>query len=200
MQTQAVEDQPNNMGQNVEAQQSILNRDGEGLVEEEKDVRQHLTFVLGGEEYGFDILRVQEIKGWEVPTVIPNTPDYVKGVINLRGAIVPVIDLRLRFQLEDVRYDELTVVIVLHVQTLDHHSDASEQNYINKVVGVVVDGVSDVCNVELDNIRPAPDFRGVISSDFVTGLTTENEKMIVLLDIDHLINEGIMNQLDAVLP
>ena len=192
--------------QAAEAQQSTLNQDGtafqneEGvLVEEEKEVRQHLTFVLGGEEYGFDILRVQEIKGWEVPTVIPNTPDYVKGVINLRGAIVPVIDLRLRFQLEDVRYDELTVVIVLHVRTSEGHEDDDEQNVSSKVVGVVVDGVSDVCNVELDNIRPAPDFRGVISSDFVTGLTTENEKMIVLLDIDHLINTGIMSQLDAVL-
>ena len=192
--------------QAAEAQQNTLNQDGtafqneEGvLVEEEKEVRQHLTFVLGGEEYGFDILRVQEIKGWEVPTVIPNTPDYVKGVINLRGAIVPVIDLRLRFQLEDVRYDELTVVIVLHVRTSEGHEDDDEQNVSSKVVGVVVDGVSDVCNVELDNIRPAPDFRGVISSDFVTGLTTENEKMIVLLDIDHLINTGIMSQLDAVL-
>ncbi len=166
------------------------------LVEEEKEVRQHLTFVLGGEEYGFDILRVQEIKGWEVPTVIPNTPDYVKGVINLRGAIVPVIDLRLRFQLEEVRYDELTVVIVLHVRITDSDDDHSDARGTTKVVGVVVDGVSDVCNVELDNIRPAPDFRGVISSDYVTGLTTENEKMIVLLDIDHLINAGIMSQLD----
>ncbi len=169
------------------------------LVEEEKEVRQHLTFVLGGEEYGFDILRVQEIKGWEVPTIIPNTPDYVKGVINLRGAIVPVIDLRVRFQLEDVRYDEMTVVIVLNAHSSEGNEEDEQQNTSSKVVGVVVDGVSDVCNVELDNIRPAPDFRGVISSDFVTGLTTENEKMIVLLDIDHLINNGIMSQLDVVL-
>jgi|SaaInlV_200m_DNA_4_1039719.scaffolds.fasta_scaffold02252_5 purine-binding chemotaxis protein CheW len=199
MQTQAAGEQYNNPSEEMEGQSSFY-AEGDGLVEEEKDVRQHLTFVLGGEEYGFDILRVQEIKGWEVPTVIPNTPDYVKGVINLRGAIVPVIDLRLRFQLEDVRYDELTVVIVVHVRVLDSHADGEEPSYNNKVVGVVVDGVSDVCNVELDNIRPAPDFRGVISSDFVTGLTTENEKMVVLLDIDHLINEGIMNQLDSMLP
>ncbi len=198
MQTQVAEVQENSMV-GVEGDHSNLHAEEGVLVEEEKEVRQHLTFVLGGEEYGFDILRVQEIKGWEVPTVIPNTPDYVKGVINLRGAIVPVIDLRLRFQLEDVRYDELTVVIVLHVRTSDGHDEESAQNANNKVVGVVVDGVSDVCNVELDNIRPAPDFRGVISSDFVTGLTTENEKMIVLLDIDHLINTGIMSQLDAVL-
>ena len=199
MQTQAAGAQYNNPSEEMEGQSSFY-AEGDGLVEEEKDVRQHLTFVLGGEECGFDILRVQEIKGWEVPTVIPNTPDYVKGVINLRGAIVPVIDLRLRFQLEDVRYDELTVVIVVHVRVLDSHADGEEPSYNNKVVGVVVDGVSDVCNVELDNIRPAPDFRGVISSDFVTGLTTENEKMVVLLDIDHLINEGIMNQLDSMLP
>ncbi len=170
---------------------------GAALVEEEKEVRQHLTFVLGGEEYGFDILRVQEIKGWEEATVIPNTPEYVKGVINLRGAIVPVIDLRVRFQLEEVRYDDLTVVIILNVRVASGDED-SAANEVNKVVGVVVDGVSDVCNVELDNIRPAPDFRGVISSDFVTGLTTESEKMIVLLDIDHLINVGIMSQLDEV--
>jgi len=169
--------------------------EGGNFVDEEKEVRQHLTFVLGGEEYGFDILRVQEIKGWEVPTVIPNTPKYVKGVINLRGAIVPVIDLRLRFQLEEVRYDELTVVIVLNVHRTDESEDGG-QNVTNKVVGVVVDGVSDVCNVELDSIRPAPDFHGIISSDFVTGLTTDNEKMIVLLDIDHLINSGVMSQLD----
>lgn len=197
MQTQAVEDQSTVVGEEMG---SALHEQGDLAIEEEKEVRQHLTFVLGGEEYGFDILRVQEIKGWEVPTVIPNTPDYVKGVINLRGAIVPVIDLRLRFQLEDVRYDELTVVIVLHVHSTDRAGEEGEQSGHSKVVGVVVDGVSDVCNVELDNIRPAPDFRGVISSDFVTGLTTENEKMIVLLDIDHLINEGIMSQLDAVLP
>lgn len=198
MQTQVAEVQENTMTGEA-GEPSNLHAEGGVLVEEEKEVRQHLTFVLGGEEYGFDILRVQEIKGWEVPTVIPNTPDYVKGVINLRGAIVPVIDLRLRFQLEDVRYDELTVVIVLHVRTSEGQDEESAQNANNKVVGVVVDGVSDVCNVEIENIRPAPDFRGVISSDFVTGLTTENEKMIVLLDIDHLINTGIMSQLDAVL-
>ncbi len=199
MQTQAVADQHK---QTLDNQLAASGGVGENsvLAEEEKEIRQHLTFVLGGEEYGFDILRVQEIKGWEVPTIIPNTPDYVKGVINLRGAIVPVIDLRLRFQLEEVRYDELTVVIVLHVRTSSSDEEDDEHSSSNKVVGVVVDGVSDVCNVEVDNIRPAPDFRGVISSDFVTGLTTENEKMIVLLDIDHLINTGIMSQLDAAMP
>ena len=168
------------------------------LIDEEKEVRQYLTFILGGEEYGFDILRVQEIKGWEQPTAIPNTPDYVKGVLNLRGAIVPVVDLRIRFQLEDVKYDESTVVIVLHVRG-SSHGEGGEEHITDKVMGVVVDGVSDVCNVELDGIRAAPDFRGVISSDFVTGLTTSDEKMIVLLDIDHLINMGIMTQLDAAL-
>jgi purine-binding chemotaxis protein CheW len=181
-------------------QQMLSGLEGGHMMEEDKEVRQHLTFVLGGEEYGVDILRVQEIKGWEVPTLIPNTPDYVKGVINLRGAIVPVIDLRLRFQLEDVRYDELTVVIVLNVHNHSGAEEEEEQVISNKVVGVVVDGVSDVCNVELDNIRPAPGFQGVINSDFVTGLTTENEKMVVLLDIDHLINSGVMSQLDAALP
>lgn len=193
MQSQSVAEQQ------TAGEDASLNSEIDGsLIDEEKEVRQYLTFILGGEEYGFDILRVQEIKGWEQPTAIPNTPDYVKGVLNLRGAIVPVVDLRIRFQLEDVQYDDSTVVIVLHVQG-SSLGEGGDERTTDKVMGVVVDGVSDVCNVELDGIRAAPDFRGVISSDFVTGLTTSDEKMIVLLDIDHLINMGIMTQLDAAL-
>ncbi|MBT3348626.1 MAG: chemotaxis protein CheW [Thiotrichales bacterium] len=175
-----------------ESTQSVESIEDE-LAEVKKELRQYLTFVLGGEEYGFDILRVQEIRGWDSPTVIPNTPEYIKGVLNLRGSIVPVVDLRQLFRLESVNYDDSTVVIVVHIKVGDDDSEETK----DKVMGMVVDGVSDVFDVDVEAIRPAPDFNGVVSSDFVVGLATAVEKMVVLIDIDHLVNHGVMRDIST---
>jgi purine-binding chemotaxis protein CheW len=139
---------------------------------------QYLTFVLANEEYGVDILRVQEIKGWDSATPIPNTPDYIRGVINLRGTIVPIVDLRRRFEMAMADYGPTTVVIVLKVQGADRM----------RIIGIVVDAVSDVCSVAEGELRPPPDFGGSVSVDFIRGLATSDGKMIILLDIDHLLN------------
>lgn len=139
---------------------------------------QYLTFMLAGEEYGVEILKVQEIKGWDTATPIPNTPAHVLGVLNLRGAIVPIIDLRKRFNLESVPYGATTVVIV--VKTL--------QNEKERTVGLVVDAVADVYRLESDEIQPPPDMGGAIDIEFVRGLATVEEKMVILLEIDLLID------------
>ena len=139
---------------------------------------QFLTFMLAGEEYGVDILRVQEIRGWDTATQIPNTPEYIKGIMNLRGSIVPIIDLRSRFRLDDVAYGKTTVVIVLKVQ--------GEEK--DRTMGIVVDAVSDVYTVGNDNLKPAPDFGSSIGTEFLKGLATVDEKMIIILDIDNLLN------------
>lgn len=146
------------------------------------DEDQYLTFMLENEEYGVDILRVQEIKGWDTVTPIPNTPDFIKGVINLRGTIVPIIDLRERFELESAEYNATTVVIVLKI--IDEDKE--------RTMGIVVDAVSDVYNVPEEDIKPPPDFGGVISVESVKGLATVDDKMVIVLDIDHLINEGVL--------
>jgi len=152
------------------------------------DTDQYLTFILAGEEYGVDILRVQEIKGWDSVTPIPNTPEYIKGVINLRGTIVPIIDLRHRFSLETIPYGATTVVIVLKV--------IGEKG--NRTMGIVVDAVSDVYNVAAEEMKPPPDF-GTISIDYVKGLATVDEKMVIVLDIDRLLNSGVIENVETVL-
>lgn len=140
---------------------------------------QFLTFMLAGEEYGVEILGVQEIKGWERCTEIPNTPDYVLGVINLRGAVIPVIDLRRRFGLQPKEFSKLTVVIVVRMDTEDG----------DKTMGFVVDAVSDVYNIDIDQVRPAPALDSGVETRFVKGLATVDEKMIILLDLDHIASE-----------
>ena len=140
--------------------------------------QQFLTFILAGEEYGVDILRVQEIRGWEDATEIPNTPEYVKGVVNLRGTIVPIIDLRFRFELEQVEYSKTTVVIVMKI-----YGGSGE-----RTMGFVVDAVSDVYNVDHEQQKTPPDFGCVVSTEFIKGLATVDEKMIILLDIDHVVD------------
>ena len=140
---------------------------------------QYLTFILDGEEYGVDILRVQEIKGWDNVTEIPNTPKYIKGVINLRGTIVPIVDLRTRFDLESIEYNKTTVVVVLKVMRAEGNQ---------RTMGFVVDAVSEVYNVPAEQMKPPPDFGNAISTSFIKGLATVDEKMVILLDIDHLID------------
>lgn len=152
-----------------------------------EDEEQILSFVLGKEEYGVDILRVQEIKGWEKTTSIPNTPKYVMGVINLRGAVVPVVDLRIRFNLDEITYNESTVVIIVRAVSADG---------TNKIIGLVVDGVSDVYSVNLKELQTAPSMSGTISTEYVNGLATFEDKMVVILHIDQLINDGILKTVE----
>ena len=145
---------------------------------------QYLTFMLAGEEYGVDILRVQEIKGWDKVTRIPHSPDYVLGVINLRGAVVPIVDLRRRFGLETIEFGPTTVIIVMRV--------AGARN--ERTVGVVVDAVSEVYNVDADDTKPPPDVCGSVDTVFVKALATIEEKMLILLDIDRLIGNSIVDE------
>jgi purine-binding chemotaxis protein CheW len=145
---------------------------------------QYLSFVLGKEEYGVDILRVQEIRSWEPVSRVPNVPLYEKGVVNLRGAIVPIIDLRERFALSKVEYTPLTVVVVLQTGSGNH----------TRIMGVVVDSVSDVISVDKSEIQGAPDFGTKVSNEFINGLVSVNERMVMLLDVDKLLTLEAMEQ------
>lgn len=147
--------------------------------------RQVLTFVLGTETYGVDILRVQEIRGWSAVTKLPHAPAHVLGVLNLRGSIVPIVDLRMRFSLERAEYTAVTVIIVLSVVSATGRRD----------FGVVVDGVSDVVDVNEEEVKPPPDLGNRSATDFIRGLVPVSERMVVLLDIDRLIG-GDLGGLD----
>lgn len=138
---------------------------------------QYLTFIMAGEEYGVDILCVQEIRGWESATPLPNSPAHIKGVINLRGTIVPIVDLRQCFGLDSIEYTPVTVVIVLKVNT----SEGS------RIMGIVVDAVSDVYGLSDADMQAAPDLGNAINTEFIRGLVNVNEKMVILLDIDKLL-------------
>lgn len=144
--------------------------------------QQFLVFTLGDEEYGIDILKVQEIRGYDQVTRIANTPDFIKGVTNLRGVIVPIVDLRVKFCQVDVEYNDNTVVIVL--------------NFGQRVVGIVVDGVSDVLSLAADQIRPAPEFAVTLSTEYLTGLGALGERMLILVNIEKLLNSDEMALLD----
>ncbi len=143
-----------------------------------------LTFRLGGEEYGMDILKVQEIRGYDSVTQIANAPEFIKGVVNLRGIIVPIIDMRIKFQLGNAEYDQFTVVIILNVA--------------DRVMGIVVDGVSDVISLGQEQIRPTPEFGTVIDIEYITGLGTLDDRMLILVDIEKLMgsstNMGLIDQ------
>ena len=167
--------------------QSDLNEQNGIGVGDMSDTDQFLTFILAGEEYGVDILRVQEIKGWDAVTAIPNTPEYIRGVINLRGTIVPIIDMRIRFNLEKLEYGPMTVVIVLRVEDQD----------ASRIMGIVVDGVSDVYNLPEEKIKPAPDFGSAVDTNFVKGLATVGENMVIILEIDHMLNSAELSVLDS---
>lgn len=148
---------------------------------------EYLTFSLGGEEYGVDILRVQEIRGWEPATRIPNSPSYVKGVVNLRGAIVPIIDLREQFHLGQVEYSTTTVVVVLQV-----NNDSGQ-----RVMGVVVEAVSDVVNADRAQVQTTPAFGARVKTEFISGLAASEGKMIMLLDVDKLLNSAELRDTEA---
>jgi len=148
-----------------------------------EESRELLTFTLGREEYGIDILKVQEIRGYEAVTTIANAPEFIKGVINLRGIIVPIVDMRIKFKLERVNYDETTVVIIL--------------NIAQRVVGMVVDGVSDVTTLKADEIKPAPEFGSGLDTQYLQGLGTIDERMIILVDIEKLMTSRDMELIDS---
>jgi len=145
-------------------------------------LNQMLTFMLGDETYGVDILRVQEIRGWSPVTRIPQSPHHVLGVLNLRGSIVPVVDLRMRLNLDRAEYTAVTVIIVLSVDSGNGRRD----------FGVVVDGVSDVVNVHATDVKPPPELGADVSTDYIQGLATVSDRMVMLLDIDRLIGTDII--------
>lgn len=156
--------------------QSARAADSRGRVER-PDTRQYLSFILAGEEYGVDILRVQEVKGWTPVTRMPQLPEFVPGVLNLRGSIVPVVDLRARFGLEQIEYSPTTVIVVITVG----------QGEVRQAVGIVVDGVSDVVDVEDASVRPAPRFGTALDAAYIRGIAELGDKMVMLLDADRLL-------------
>ena len=149
---------------------------------------QYLTFMLAGEEYGIEILKVQEIKGWEAATPIPNAPHYVLGVLNLRGAVVPIVDLRRRFSLETAPYGPTTVIIVVKMRDEDQE----------RTVGLVVDAVAEVYRFETGEIQPLPEVGNAAPTEFVLGLANVAEKIVILLEVDHLIDFNVLDEDDVV--
>ncbi|CAN7529997.1 chemotaxis protein CheW [Massilia sp. LjRoot122] len=141
-----------------------------------------LSFRLAKEEYAISILKVQEIRGYEEPTLLPSAPACIKGIMNLRGSIVPIVDMRILFNLGEPVYDQFTVVIVLNIK--------------NHVIGMVVDSVSDVVTLSDDQMRPAPEMGSTADGDYITGLGTVGERMLIVLDIDQLMSSeklGLIN-------
>ena len=144
---------------------------------------EYLTFRLGAEEYGIDILKVQEIRSYEAPTRIANAPAFVKGVVNLRGVIVPIVDLRLKLACESAEYNAFTVVIVLNVR--------------GRVVGAVVDSVSDVLELSRDHIKAAPEVHTAVDTSFITGIGTIGDRMLILVEIESLMSSAEMGLTEA---
>jgi purine-binding chemotaxis protein CheW len=142
------------------------------------ETSEFLAFKLGTEEYGIDILKVQEIRGYEKPTRMANVPEFIKGVVNLRGIIVPIIDMRIKFNMESVEYNEFTVVIILNVG--------------GRVIGIVVDGVSDVTTLTPDQIKAPPNFSASLNTGYVIGLGTLEGRMLILMDIESLLSDSDM--------
>jgi purine-binding chemotaxis protein CheW len=146
--------------------------------------KEFLAFTLGQEEYGIDILRVQEIRGYEQVTRIANSPDFIKGVVNLRGIIVPIVDMRIKFNLGTPSYDQFTVVIIL--------------NIAGRIMGMVVDSVSDVTTLSPEQVKPAPEMGTAFDSDYLIGLGTLNERMLILVDIDKLMSSSEMGLIEKI--
>ena len=141
-----------------------------------------LTFRLGSEEYGIEILKVQEIRGYDAITQIANAPDFIKGVVNLRGIIVPIVDMRIKFRLGSATYDQFTVVIILNVA--------------GRVMGIVVDWVSDVITLGMEQMRPAPGLGSVIDTEYIMGLGTVDERMLILIDIERMMSSSDMGLIE----
>lgn len=162
----------------METGQQKTDRSGTNIVSE------FLTFTLGNEEYGIDILKVQEIRGYDTVTHIANAPEFIKGVINLRGVIVPIVDMRIKFRVGEPTYNDFTVVIIMNV--------------LGRVIGMVVDGVSDVVALSPEQIKPAPEMGAALNTDYITGLGTVNEQMLILVDIEKLMSSEEMQVMEQV--
>ena len=146
--------------------------------------REFLAFTLGKEEYGIHILKVQELRGYEEPTRIANAPDFIKGVVNLRGIIVPIVDMRIKFNLGTPTYDQFTVVIILNIN--------------GRVVGMVVDSVSDVITLTPEQVKPAPEMGTALNTDYLIGLGTVDQRMLILVDIDKLMSSTEMGLIENI--
>ena len=145
---------------------------------------QFLTFTLQEETYGVDILKVQEIRGWSEPTPIPNAPEFIRGVMNLRGEIVPILDMRRRFQMDETSFTKYTVIVVVNVR--------------ERTIGMTVDAVSDVMDITVEDMKDAPDFGTSIDASFIRGLAASEEKMVILLDIDAMLQSCELVDLDKI--
>ncbi len=144
---------------------------------------QFVTFTLADEEYGVDIMKVQEIIGYRGFTKIPNVGEYIKGVLNLRGTVVPVVDLRLKFNMDEKDYDQYTVIMIVEVA--------------GRIMGIIVDSVSDVVSLAADEIQPTPNFSSNISTDFIKGMGKKEEKFIILLDINKVLSDEELKEVDS---
>lgn len=156
---------------------------GVTLQDQNNGADQFLTFMLGDEEYGVDILNVQEIRSWEPATPIPNTPEFVLGVINLRGVVVPLVDLRKKFAMSQSEFGPTTIIVVVKI---------TDKTNSSRTIGMVVDAVSDVYNIAEEDIGEMPDFGSIVATEFIRGVAAANEKMVIILDIDLLINTGVL--------
>jgi purine-binding chemotaxis protein CheW len=141
-----------------------------------------LAFTLGNEEYGLDIQKVQELRGYDAVTRIANAPEFIKGVVNLRGTIVPIVDMRIKFSLGTPTYDQFTVVIILNIS--------------GRILGMVVDSVSDVITLANDQLKPAPQMGSIVETDYLLGLGTIDERMLILIDIDKLMSSADMGLIE----
>lgn len=162
----------------METGQQKTDRSGTNIVSE------FLTFTLGNEEYGIDILKVQEIRGYDTVTHIANAPEFIKGVINLRGVIVPIVDMRIKFNVGEPTYNDFTVVIIINV--------------LGRVIGMVVDGVSDVVALSPEQIKPAPEMGAAMDTDYITGIGTMNDQMLILVDIEKLMSSEEMQVMERI--
>jgi len=156
---------------------------------ESNEVMQYLSFIMDSEEYAVGILSVREIRGWEPVTKIPNTPDYIKGFTNLRGIVVPIIDLRQRFNLDVVDYTDTTVVIILNT---------TDEPECNTLVGIIVDAVSEVYDIKADMIRQSPRLGSAIDTKFIKGIVDIDKKMIILTEVQTLLDIDEIEQLSTI--
>lgn len=159
------------------------NTSKQAAADEGGQAQEYLTFTLGPEEYAIDILKVQEIRGYDAVTTIANAPAFIKGVVNLRGTIVPIVDLRIKFGIGNVEYTPFTVVIILNIG--------------GRVVGIVVDSVSDVTMLRPEQVRAAPEFAATVDTKFIVGLGTLDERMLIVVDIERLMLSSEMALVDA---
>ena len=170
------------MSTKTEAAVPSESNDIDHSLESNSESQQFLTFSVGEEEYGVELMTIREIKGWTDPTHLPNSPNFMKGVINLRGAVIPIFDLRHRFAMGETNANEKNVVIIIAVE--------------QKLIGILVDAVSDIVEVTKDKIRPAPKVDSKIDEDFIDGLISVDDKMVVILNIDHLFDPETLSQIN----